>query len=1268
MTDKRISELVAADPLDGSEIAEIVQSGENKKVALSTLKGNAGADGADGRQGPPGPQGPRGPAGPAGTDGRQGPPGPQGTAGSDGQQGPPGPQGPKGDPGDGGDDALTDAQIGDKAFSNPPTDLSGAEQGAVRSAIGGASKADARYGLFELSERTDDAVWATLNLDERNVEGLFSAGTKFYVSGGDAGGLRGKIIRRNSVAYDHEAADHGFAKYWEVVLDDGEFQAGLNTDAIGSLEAKTADLHAGEIVPAGWRNAPSTDGGLDHGPGGSTRPNQAYARAVSAWTQEVSKRGGYLVARISATLAPAQARVRYVSKPTSSGRILRETFLLSGWRKIGSSADAAWDYYVNPRLIGTAVATLDLETTSDSEHLGTSRFSGVVDGKLENGIVDEDALAQTVKDDLARGTRDQDARDAAVAANTKADQALVDAAAAKETANAALPKAGGTMTGELTLSGAPSSDLHAATKKYVDDNAGASSSTDQTARDAAAAAKAVADAALPKAGGTMTGKITLDGAPTADLHAASKKYVDDNAGGGFADGLNVPQWSTLSGTIKKGEVVEHNDFYFISRLRHTKQATGPDGDPANWWDLGEWWGVLSSQKYYPEGATGKTGSGASLQIWRASEFIQSSDPLPTAAGNTKWKSIWSAALGRAPRDIDRLKLAAGDIVVGEKLIPSWGLVNANGAEGGLWFSNSPDLNGAKAATYTAPTLAAPSGGAFFVARVPAGSDPRQFIIREPSSTFGDIDAHLNEIHFLGTDGTWDYYEDAVRLFGNISLRRSTHTTGVNTWAGKLGELALEQVDDRLPEPTDARKEQVWFDAEGGTNQNGSELTPRATNPIVVAHGEGAAQYISNVNGNDFRLAAGHYLLIYKAMIDARGNHTVAQVLLRKASDDTVLESSSSSYFRSAGADADITKVMTAVLDQNTKVNLLLRSETGSAGTTGESSLSVVQLSGDPTSVAALENQVNRLTTDVAGLEATVDDITDTALPRLSAATTDIIAGEDLGATWVNVNSDDSEGGLALGATAGESLDDARALTYVAPQVAGNGTFMIIRIPAGADPRTYRVHDTADALSVYYLVSHDRFIGSHGGWDYYEFITRVGTSETITLQLSKHTTGLTTWDGKLGDKAFASIKAKRDVLLWEHTAQASEWHPTGVQLGSGVSTAVYNGIGGSNPWSRLEVEVKWTETRQSVGYEHIGLITFPAWRKGTILPARPVRLHGEGRFGGLNDTSTLNAILSLVSRNDERTNPSHLFIEGFNPAGSTGIVAATQITVRLYGVR
>ena len=165
------------------------------------------------------------------------------------------------------------------------------------------------------------------------------------------------------------------------------------------------------------------------------------------------------------------------------------------------------------------------------------------------------------------------------------------AAAAQTTADAALPKSGGTMTGKIVLDGAPTSNLHAATKAYVDSNSG---STDATARAAAAAAQSAADeaqstadaaastasdaesdadtaqtaasaaataaaaagraaaaaattanAALPRTGGAMTGKITLDGAPTANNHAATKAYVDSNSGSDF-----TPSQENLYAAVK----------------------------------------------------------------------------------------------------------------------------------------------------------------------------------------------------------------------------------------------------------------------------------------------------------------------------------------------------------------------------------------------------------------------------------------------------------------------------------------------------------------------------------------------------------------------------------------------------------------------------------------------------------------------------------------------------------------------------------------------
>ncbi len=85
-------------------------------------------------------------------------------------------------------------------------------------------------------------------------------------------------------------------------------------------------------------------------------------------------------------------------------------------------------------------------------------------------------------------------------------------AATKAYADTKVALAGGTLTGLLTLAGAPTVALHAATKQYVDEAA------------AAAAAESVS-----RAGDTMTGLLTLSGAPTVALHAATKAYVDSTA-------------------------------------------------------------------------------------------------------------------------------------------------------------------------------------------------------------------------------------------------------------------------------------------------------------------------------------------------------------------------------------------------------------------------------------------------------------------------------------------------------------------------------------------------------------------------------------------------------------------------------------------------------------------------------------------------------------------------------------------------------------------
>ena len=548
--------------------------------------------------------------------------------------------------------------------------------------------------------------------------------------------------------------------------------------------------------------------------------------------------------------------------------------------------------------------------------------------------------------------------------------------------------------------------------------------------------------------------------------------------------------------------------------------------------------MLSSQKYYPEGATGTTGAGNTLQIWRASEFIHDTDPVPTHADNVKWKQIWPAA---APSNLTAEEQAA--------------------------------------------------------------------------------------------------------------------------WRTAIGTA----------EPTDARKERIAFQATGradsadgdATRPRVIDLAPIATDPISVVAGDGDPEFITASGTDDFTLGPNVYLGYFEGDIRTRSANNAAYIqIVDDADPSTTLIQSSTAFIRGQHTER-VTKILVFNLSAETTVRARLRCEQGDVQLQANSRLTLVRLSGDPSSVAALEAQLEEAENNIAELEA-VDATTQDIQGRIGLAITDILVGAHETTSWANAGSD-AEGGIALSSTL--TLDAAKAASYATSVTTPPaGSFYLTRVPAGFDPRKARTRNpTTHFGNLDNPFNEMRALGSDDNWDYYaEAVLHFGT---LTLQLNKaRVVGVNTWDGKLGPNAVASLP-HGDALLWEHTAQSSDWHNSnGPQLGSGVSTAIYNGIGGDNPWSRLEAEVKWTQTIQSVGHEHVGLITFPGWRSGTILPARPVRLHGQGRIGGQQNTSTMNAVLKLVSRNDEMTNPSHLFIEGFNTPGDTGIGAATQITVKLWGVR
>ena len=127
-------------------------------------------------------------------------------------------------------------------------------------------------------------------------------------------------------------------------------------------------------------------------------------------------------------------------------------------------------------------------------------------------------------------------------------------------------KTGDTMTGALTLVGNPTEALEAAPKQYVDSTVSTHANDDgrhlttaqNTFLDAVtvsatevnqlsgvtSAVQTQIDSKLAKAGGTLTGALTLSADPTVALHAATKQYVDTK------DGLKVSKaGDTMTGAL-----------------------------------------------------------------------------------------------------------------------------------------------------------------------------------------------------------------------------------------------------------------------------------------------------------------------------------------------------------------------------------------------------------------------------------------------------------------------------------------------------------------------------------------------------------------------------------------------------------------------------------------------------------------------------------------------------------------------------------------------
>jgi hypothetical protein len=198
-----------------------------------------------------------------------------------------------------------------------------------------------------------------------------------------------------------------------------------------------------------------------------------------------------------------------------------------------TSSDIANDTIVNADIntaAGIAYSKLSLG--------GTITSADLVDGTIVNSDINASAgiaLSKLATDPLARANHT-----GTQTASTVSD--FDTQVRTSKVTDLAAPTGSFSMNSQKIVSlGTPTANADAATKLYVDtkvsDLVNSAPGTLDTLGEIATAISAggtVFDAMVLKAGSTMTGPLVLSGAPTIDLHAATKVYVDTVAGSATA--------------------------------------------------------------------------------------------------------------------------------------------------------------------------------------------------------------------------------------------------------------------------------------------------------------------------------------------------------------------------------------------------------------------------------------------------------------------------------------------------------------------------------------------------------------------------------------------------------------------------------------------------------------------------------------------------------------------------------------------------------------
>lgn len=192
--------------------------------------------------------------------------------------------------------------------------------------------------------------------------------------------------------------------------------------------------------------------------------------------------------------------------------------------------------------------------------------------------------------------------DTVMADNDATAEAANSAATGAQSQVAALATQLTTIQGQVNtaVDTATTADGKATTAQTV---AGQANTTASEAKTLAETAKQAADLALPIGGGTMTGDLILNGAPTANNQAATKEYVDANSGNAGDDAVVSVAGKSTNSSANNWLVLKNNFWMYISlevvlKSTLTSSATA---DLTSFYDLGRITGNVFGLAEHVEG-------------------------------------------------------------------------------------------------------------------------------------------------------------------------------------------------------------------------------------------------------------------------------------------------------------------------------------------------------------------------------------------------------------------------------------------------------------------------------------------------------------------------------------------------------------------------------------------------------------------------------------------------------------------------------------------